>query len=154
MIVFNKIYQQNYKMVFRLAYKLLNNKENAADISQEVFISLYHQFKQKKEIHNISSWLYKVTSNQCMSFYNKNKIITGKLNDEEISVETQKEKNSEISEAVKKMKPQDNILLTLYSEDFSYKEMAEITGIKFSSVGKTLSRALNKLKNEIESKQN
>lgn len=141
-------------MVFRLAYKLLNNKENAADISQEVFISLYHQFKQKKEIHNISSWLYKVTSNQCMSFYNKNKIITGKLNDEEISVETQKEKNSEISEAVKKMKPQDNILLTLYSEDFSYKEMAEITGIKFSSVGKTLSRALNKLKNEIESKQN
>jgi len=154
MIVFNKIYQQNYKMVFRLAYKLLNNKENAADISQEVFISLYHQFKQKKEIHNISSWLYKVTSNQCMSFYNKNKIITGKLNDEEISVETQKEKNSEISEAVKKMKPRDNILLTLYSEDFSYKEMAEITGIKFSSVGKTLSRALNKLKNEIESKQN
>ncbi len=141
-------------MVFRLAYKLLNNKENAADISQEVFISLYHQFKQKKEIHNISSWLYKVTSNQCMSFYNKNKIITGKLNDEEISVETQKEKNSEISEAVKKMKPRDNILLTLYSEDFSYKEMAEITGIKFSSVGKTLSRALNKLKNEIESKQN
>ncbi len=153
MIVFTKIYQQNYKMVFRLAYKFLNNKENAADISQEVFISLYHQLKQKKEIHNISSWLYKVTSNQCMSFYNKNKIITGKLNDEEISVETQKEKNPEISEAVKKMKPQDNILLTLYSEDFSYKEMAEITGIKFSSIGKTLSRALNKLKNEIESEK-
>jgi DNA-directed RNA polymerase specialized sigma24 family protein len=44
-------------------------------------------------------------------------------------------------------------LLTLYSEDFSYKEIAEITGIKFSSVGKTLARALKKLQNEIETKK-
>jgi len=140
-------------MVFRLAYKFLNNKENAADISQEVFISLYNQLKQKKEIHNINSWLYKVTTNQCMSFFKKNKIFTGKLLDEEINFENQNENNTGIFEAVKKMKPQDKILLTLYSEDFSYKEMAKITGIKFSSIGKTLSRALNKLKNEIESEQ-
>ena len=150
MIVFTEIYKQHYKTVYRLAYKFLNNKENAADISQEVFLSLYNQLNKKKEIRNISSWLYKVTSNQCMSFFNNNKTINEQLNEKKISIESQKEGNPEISEALKKMKAQDKILLTLYSEDFSYKEIAEITGIKFSSIGKTLSRALNKLKNEIE----
>lgn len=150
MIVFTEIYKQHYKAVYRLAYKILNNKENAADISQEVFLSLYNQLNQKREIRNISSWLYKVTSNQCMSFFNKNKTINEQLNDKELSTETQTGRNPEISKALKKMKVQDKILLTLYSEDFSYKEIAEITGIKFTSIGKTLSRALNKLKNEIE----
>lgn len=150
MILFTEIYKQHYKSVFRLAYKILNNKDNAADISQEVFLSLYNQLNKNKEIRNISSWLYKVTSNQCMSFFNKNKTINKQLNDNDLKYETQNEGNPEILKALNKMKTQDKILLILYSEDFSYKEIAEITGIKFSSIGKTLSRTLNKLKNEIE----
>jgi RNA polymerase sigma factor (sigma-70 family) len=149
---FTDIYHKHYKSVFRLAHKFLHCKENAADISQEVFVSLHHCMKANKEINNLNAWLYKVTSNQCMTFYKRRK-NTLQITENANNVVEEKEQNTGVFEAMKRMKDQDKILLTLYSEDFSYKEIAEITGIKFSSVGKTLARALKKLQNEIETKK-
>ena len=51
--------------------------------------------------------------------------------------------------ALNAMNEEDRKLLVLYSEGYSYKEIAEISGMKFSSVGKTLSRALKKMKEVI-----
>jgi RNA polymerase sigma-70 factor (ECF subfamily) len=47
--------------------------------------------------------------------------------------------------ALVKLKPRDRMLAVLYSEGLSYKEMAEATGIRFASVGKLLSRTLEKI---------
>ena len=58
-----------------------------------------------------------------------------------------------IRKALSNLKPQERILAVLYSEGFSYKEMAELTDIKFSSIGKMLSRTLGKLKEQLK-KQN
>jgi RNA polymerase sigma-70 factor (ECF subfamily) len=130
-----------------------NDHDNAADITQDVFLHLYNQLKLKREIYNIKAWLYKVTSNLCMTFLNKNKRITKQDYEKPAAYEADNEKNIEVVEALKKMNKRDRILLTLYSEDISYKKMAEITGIKFTSIGKTLSRALKKLKHEMERQQ-
>lgn len=43
------------------------------------------------------------------------------------------------------LQPTERALLLLYCEDFSYKEIAESTGIRFTSVGKTLARTLAKM---------
>lgn len=147
---FKNIYITFYKLVYRLAYKFLGDHDNAADITQDVFLHLYSQLKLKVEIHNKKAWLYKVTINLCMTFLNKTKRITTQEYENPAAEEVNNEKNIEVVEAMKKMNKQDRILLTLYSEDISYKKMAEITGIKFTSIGKTLSRALKKLKHEME----
>ena len=57
-----------------------------------------------------------------------------------------KETKAIIKSALSRLKPQERLLAILYSEGFSYKEMSELAEIKFSSVGKLLSRTLNKLK--------
>jgi len=147
---FKDTYNTYYKLVYRLAFKFLGNHDNAADITQDVFLHLYSQLKLKREIHNTKAWLYKVTSNLCMTFLKKTKRITRQEFEKPAAEEVNNEKNIEVVEALKKMNKRDRILLTLYSEDISYKEMAEITGIKFTSIGKTLSRALKKLKHEME----
>lgn len=113
----------------------------------------FSQLKLKREIYNTKAWLYKVTSNLCMTFLNKTKKITKQEYEKHAVDEIDNEKNIEVVEALKKMNKRDRILLTLYSEDVSYKKMAEITGIKFTSIGKTLSRALKKLKHEMERQQ-
>ncbi len=147
---FKDIYNTYYKLVYRLAFKFLGNHDNAVDITQDVFLHLYSQLKLKREIYNTKAWLYKVTSNLCMSFLNKTKRITKHEYENPAVDEVDNEKNIEVVEALKKMNKRDRVLLTLYSEDISYKEMVEITGIKFTSIGKTLSRALKKLKHEME----
>ena len=51
-----------------------------------------------------------------------------------------------VRKALTMLGAQEMLLAVLYSEGFSYKEMAELTGIKYASVGKTLARTLQKLK--------
>jgi len=146
---FNDLYNMYYKSVYRLAFRFLNDFENASDISQDVFIHLYNCIIQKKEIRNEKAWLYKVTSNLCLAFIKKNKRINS-IKTEATEVQTESDINTEILEALQKLKEKDRMLLTLYNEGLTYKELAEITGIKFTSISKTLSRALKKLKDEIE----
>lgn len=147
---FKDTYNTYYKLVYRLAFKFLGNHDNAADITQDVFLHLYSQLELKREIYNIKAWLYKVTSNLCITFHNKTKRITRPEYEKPAADEADNDKNIEVVDALKKMNERDRILLTLYSEDISYKKMAEITGIKFTSIGKTLSRALKKLKHGME----
>lgn len=52
--------------------------------------------------------------------------------------------------ALNKLKPHEKILAVLYSEGMSYREMSEISGIKFTSIGKTLSRIIVKLGDELK----
>ena len=55
-----------------------------------------------------------------------------------------------LSNLISKLDDKDQSLVVLYSEGYSYKEIAEITGINFNSVGKTLSRILEKLRRGYE----
>ena len=55
-----------------------------------------------------------------------------------------------IRQALLKLKPKEKALAILYSEGMSYKEISEISGIKFSSVGKMLSRTIKKLEENLK----
>ena len=55
-----------------------------------------------------------------------------------------------VQAALSSLNPHERALMVLYSEGMSYKEIAESTGMRFSSVGKTLSRTLEKLENELK----
>ncbi len=50
-----------------------------------------------------------------------------------------------IEQALSRLKPKEKTLAILYSEGLSYREISEVSGIKFSSVGKMLSRTIKKL---------
>lgn len=149
---FNVLYNQHYKSVYRLAFRFLNNHENAADISQDVFVYLYKRLVKSENIENEKSWLFKVTCNLSLAYLKKNRRLTQLNNDTLKSVEVETDSNTEIITALEKLKEDDRILLTLYNEGLSYKELAATTGIKYTSVGKTLSRALKRLKDELAKK--
>ena len=149
---FETTYQTYYSNVFRLAQKMLNAPDVASDIAQDVFMDLY--LYKGSQIQSAKSWLYRVTANKCIDHLKKNiakrdviKSETSIENNEEINLE----KRSEIMQAaISRLNDNDRILLALYSEGISYKQIAEITEMNFNSVGKTLSRALNKLKKELK----
>lgn len=152
---FNDIYQQQYTSVFRLVSKFSVSRHEAEDIVQEVFVKLYLQFNSGGEVQYPKTWLYKVASNICINTVNRRKEmhIIERINESEFgeshSIESKiesKEQEKIIHEALLKLKEQERIIVILYSEGLSYKEIAEISGVRFSSISKSLSRAMEKLK--------
>ncbi len=152
---FNKIYSENYQRIFKYISRLVNEQDEVSDLTQEVFLKLFIQIKADLEIQYPRTWLYRVATNECINFISRRKrnfsleTINERPASENDSFENvldSKETQLLIQNALNKMKLSDKALLMLYSENMSYKEIAEITNIRFNSVGKKISRALDKLK--------
>lgn len=154
---FDKIYNDNYRLIFNVVQKMVPNSDDASDLVQEVFINLYQNLEKDATIEYPRSWLYKVTVNKCIDFTRKQqkheKIeLFRHLKEEDNSLEMN-ENQAIIRLAMSKLKKDESVLAILYSEGLSYKEIAEITGIRVTSVGKTLSRTLTKLGIELKKLQ-
>jgi len=140
--------------MFRVAMKMINDSETVSDIVQEIFIYFYEKNKQGKQVEYPKSWLYRATVNKCIDFIKQNsKFESLSTNVEFIDNREKLDKAKIIQQALLKLKPTERSLIILYSEGLSYKELAEATDIKFSSIGKTLSRTLKKLKVELKKKE-
>lgn len=75
------------------------------------------------------------------------KIVRTDDNSKDILIENQTD-TTNILNLIDKLDTKEKSVIVLYSEGYSYKEMAEITGIKFTSIGKTLERIIDKLKKQ------
>ena len=62
---FSEIVLQRQKKVFNMAYRMLGNLEEAKDLAQEVFISVFESIKGLKEEIKFDAWLTQVTLNHC-----------------------------------------------------------------------------------------
>lgn len=146
---FESTYHQYYPMLWAVAMKLLADEDAVADVLQDVFEAYFSQ-SQKSQIRQPKSWLMQVTLNKCADCAAYQNRHTDLLSADVPELETEtvdyaNDKKKMIQQALSQLPPQDRQLAVLYSEGFSYKEMSEIVGIRFSSVGKTLSRVINKL---------
>lgn len=146
---FESTYHQYYPMLWAVAMKLLADEDAVADVLQDVFEAYFSQ-SQKSQIRQPKSWLMRVTLNKCAdcaAYQNRHTDISAVdvPEPEAETVDYANDKRKIIQQALSQLPPKERQLAVLYSEGFSYKEMSEIVGIRFSSVGKTLSRVINKL---------
>lgn len=135
----------------RVAFKMVGDHDGASDIVQEVFIDCFQKLRKGYVLDNPKSWLYKVCYIKCMDHFRKQQRLheIKLMKDIEDKQHDNQEMKAVIKEALSLLNPKERILAVLYSEGLSYKEMASATGIKFSSIGKTLSRSLKKLELEL-----
>ena len=152
---FNDIYQQHSAMVFRLVSKFTLGSHETDDIVQDVFVKLYLQMEAGVIVEYPKTWLYKVATNACLNSISRNKETHSIENIEPLEVNVgdsidEKIENEEqrlmLQNALLKLKENERAIVILYSEGLSYKEIAEASGVRFSSIGKVLSRSLEKLK--------
>lgn len=159
-MTFEELYQQNYNLIFKFCFRLLNNREKAADVVQDTFLKLYQQMIERNyTVENPRAWLYKVAGNKSLNLINttnRQKEIkeqlefqsTEKSNPESLFIA--KENTLRVRMAIKELKQQHQMLVLLYQDGLSYKEMSEATDIPLKSVGKTLWRSINKISETIK----
>ena len=146
---FEKTYQSYYPKLFRIATKMLKASEDAKDVVQDVFTAYYFAMNNEKVIRDTKNWLVRSTINKGIDYKRKTaRTITmeSSLTD---TNESPHDEVSDILDAIDHLNEKEQTLVVLYSEGYSYKEIAEITGRNYHSIGKTLSRILDKIKKHV-----
>lgn len=161
------IYQKYKLRLFNYAFKMLNDRETAQDVVQNVFLKLFQNFNRIQKQESILSWLYISARNDIFTYWSKSKRISYTIDagDEEtidsnnssiadIEYETLEFKTI-LEKCLEKLKPHNKeiFLLREYS-GLAYSEIAEIINSDAETVKSRLFKTRKKLFSLIKERYN
>lgn len=151
---FQALLADNNKVISKVCRIYSDNPEDFQDYYQECVVQLWRSFDTFRGASKISTWIYRVCLNVCLSQLRakKRKVTVATEYIPEIKDEPgdeEKERVELLYKAIRFLKESDRAIVLLYLEDKSYKEMAEILGITVTNVGAKVNRVKHQLKSII-----
>jgi RNA polymerase sigma-70 factor, ECF subfamily len=156
-----KQYQAN---VFRTAMGLLHNKEDAEEITQDVFVKVYQSLSSFNGKAAFSTWLYRITVNTSLNYLQKKKrrrfwvglsdILQVASKDRSVeAIIAERSENELVRQALDALPEKQRLafIFTKY-EELPQKQVAEIMNISPGAVEQLLLRAKANLKKILEKK--
>ena len=158
--------------VFAVAGGILRNREDVEDIAQQVFVKAYFSLKRFDQRAAFSTWLYKITVNECWDLLRKRKVrplvYESELTEEQahiyLGAEQKPEHAPDVSEQMETRQQLDRWLACLEERDrvmlvlkevqgFTVEEIAETMGINGNTVKVRLFRARQRIAEKIRRKK-
>jgi len=156
---FSEIVKRYQNKIYSYASRLVGNRDEAEDLTQEVFIKVYKNLYGFDIKRKFSSWIYRIAHNESVNHIKKRsyfKILSIEQNDflkntmsstenliEEI---IQKESSEKIRKLLDKISfKYKEVLVLRYFEEKSYEEMSDILRIPTNTVGTLINRAKGQL---------
>ncbi|WP_162128225.1 RNA polymerase sigma factor [Flavobacterium phycosphaerae] len=68
---FEKLYREYHVLVFNVALNYLQNLEDAEEITQDVFVKVYHSLENFNQKASHKTWIYRITINHCLDYIKK-----------------------------------------------------------------------------------
>ncbi len=138
-------------VIFKVCY-IYAEKEYIDDYYQEVLIQLWRSFPHFRGDAKLSTWIYKISLNTCISFVRKKKRkpLSKPLCLEVDIYDNDFEKRQQLEELynlINKLNKLEKSVILLWLEERSYDEIASITGLSRANVATKLRRIKDKLKN-------
>lgn len=167
---FEELIRDYKKSAYNIALRVLQNKEDAEDVSQEALIKVFKNIQNFNMQSTFKVWLYRIVVNACLDFKRKKTIVAfsvdesydldngdevfrqieDKTNDPDFMVE--KNYNSQmVSAAVNNLEDDFKTIIVLRDiQGFTYNEISEILSCNIGTVKSRLSRARKSLKDIID----
>jgi RNA polymerase sigma-70 factor (ECF subfamily) len=161
---FKELFETHKDLVYSVCYRFFENKDDAKDASQDIFIKVFHSINSFKFESKFSTWLYRISVNYCLNETRKRKsikwlsldILWDKFDRDEIITRNKaenphqnierKEAKEMISKALDSLPPNQKTAIILSKfEDLSYNEISRIMNCSVSSVESLLFRAKQNL---------
>ncbi|WP_319370214.1 RNA polymerase sigma factor [uncultured Ilyobacter sp.] len=133
---FDKIFDTYFERVYNKILGMVKNPEDAEDIAQEVFVSVYKNLKKFREESNIYTWIYRIAINKTYDFFRKNK-STFELNEEilEIEDDTNVHTNMILEEKLKKIDSREREIVLLKDiYGYKFREISKLKEMNLSTV--------------------
>jgi len=163
--IFSELVENYQKKIFQVAVGMLGNKDVALDITQDVFIKAFRSYKKFRFNASHETWLIRITINRVRDYLRKEKLRRllflrpGNISDNHINTmadttqspqEILKEKQlqAHVRAFQDGLKGREREVFSLrFGNDYTIKEISELTGISQSSVKTYLYRALDNAHN-------
>ena len=144
-----ELFRQHGAAVYRFALALLRHHEDAEDVVQETFLKLLRHLASGERAENIHGWLFTVAANALRDRQRRRWRWVPWGEDHERTVEApilhdEDGRVTRLRDALQQLSPRDRLLLALRAQGLSYRDIAAAAGIRASSVGRLLARAVDR----------
>jgi len=153
MMDFEEIYAQYSPQIFRVCMGYINDHEQARDLTQETFISVWKNLSSFKNQSKISTWIFRIATNNCLRAIERSKrMIKTELpvNLPAVNEETQDEKLALLYSCIAELEETERIIISLVLEDLPQAEIAAIVGLSNVNTRVKIHRIKEKLANKFK----
>ncbi len=156
---FKEFFDAYSSLVFNVAFRMLQNKEDAEDVTQDVFFHAFRSLKEFRGESQLSTWLYRIAVNTSLNFQRKRKrerwlsLDFGSDESEDPREVASTDANPQddlerneielvVQKAINSLPKKQRIALLLHRyEGLSYEEIAKVMNVSVPSVESRLHRA-------------
>jgi RNA polymerase sigma-70 factor (ECF subfamily) len=145
---FEEIYLKYSPQIFRVCMGYINDYEAAKDLTQETFISVWKNLDSFKNQSKISTWIFRIATNNCLRAIEKSKRVTTEelpLNLADKLEENNDEKLTFLYNCIAELEETERIIISLVLEDLSRDEIASIVGLSSVNTRVRIHRIKEKL---------
>ena len=153
---FERLFKDSYPHMYRMAFSILENADDAKDAVHQVFVQIWKRKPQVAD-DSIRGYLLAATRNQCLHTL-RSRQLQRQMEDElrqDIAASESEEREEllqQLQQVIdKNLTEQDRRVLSLhYDEEMTYAETASVLGISASAVNKHISRSLAKIRQTLK----
>jgi RNA polymerase sigma-70 factor (family 1) len=156
---FEKIFKASYQSMVQYAWKILNDREDAEEMVQQVFVTVWEKRKEINVQTSMQSYLYRAVHNRSLNFIEKNK-VRKMYAEQNTETNTYAEPNTQLHHAelqthfhlaLEKLPEQCRKVFELSRfEGLKYSEIASRMGIAVKTVENQMGKALRILREELK----
>jgi RNA polymerase sigma-70 factor, ECF subfamily len=166
---FEELVRRYQRPIAAYVYRMVGNYESALDLTQEIFIKVYNSLRRYRAEFKFSTWIYKIAHNAAVDHLRRNStreqslvagtegetfdlpIESSRLTPEQES--ERKERRTEIESVIRALPANYRELIILrHSQDLSYEEIVEVTGLPLGTVKNRLFRAREMMRQQFVDK--
>ena len=158
-MAFGELMQAHQDKIYTLCYRMTGNAEDAADLTQEVFLSAWRSLSRFQEQSSFGTWIYRMATNASIDFLRREKrrqvlSMTMEEDSEERQAQVpderysphrlleQKEVRQAVADALAALSPEHRQVLVLREmEGLSYQEIGQLLGLEEGTVKSRIARA-------------
>jgi RNA polymerase sigma-70 factor (ECF subfamily) len=165
---FEELIRRHQNRVFAVAGRILHRKEDVEDVAQQSFVKAYFSLKRFDQRAAFTTWLYKITVNECWDLLRKKKVrplvYEAELSEEQArqyggagerastvpDIRDRLENRERVERLLEGLEERDRLMLILKEvEGFSIEEIAEIMELNGNTVKVRLFRARRKISEKV-----
>ncbi|HJZ88987.1 MAG TPA: sigma-70 family RNA polymerase sigma factor [Polyangia bacterium] len=170
---FTEVVRDYQNRVFNLVYRMIGSREEAEDLAQEVFVTVFKSIEQFRGDSKFSTWLYRIAANHCknrIKYLSRRHTASGGLDgvpeqnladggraplsghvDAPDAILEGREIEKLVQQAIAALDDEHRLLVLLRDvEELSYQEIVDITGLNEGTVKSRLHRARMQIKEYID----
>ena len=147
---FQKIVEEHKGTIYSVCYMYSKDSDEVADLFQEVLINLWRGFEKFRGESSISTWVWRVSFNTCITDERKKRrrATVPLTMDIDLFDDTDEDTRQiqRLYDRIHRLKPFDRAIVLLWLDNLSYEEIGAIVGISTKNVSVRLYRIREELK--------